>query len=307
MCVSFANAGDKYWNGGGTDNLWSTSANWTPSAPGKWDNVWIDAPGAPHQPLIDSSIVYTKVFKIFLGKNEGPCTLTVTGGSLETHYNVGVGLDTGIGILDISGGYVKARQGVLMGAHDGATGTVNLSGGTLEVSALAAVGSYQNSCVIGAEGSATFNMSGGTLTAMEDIWLAVGATSSGNLNMTGGVINVADTIHIDYQGANLTFSPAAAPGAIQLDGGVINASDLVINSLGSMDLTEGRMILDGDDTEVVWGYVDAGLITGYGVANNVLVGYDSRNDKTIVVAIPEPATIALLGLGSLALLKRRRA
>jgi len=304
LAASFAHAADVYWDGGGGDALWTTVENWASDVlPTDVDNAYISDcdPGLP-QPLVDSTVTASAKRVVVGQTGPRPCTLTITGGSITSSgdYPFAIGNKAGgIGILDISGGEaIASNSGFLVGCKDGAEGTINMSGGTI-TSYRASPTAWYHHFVIGDTVTGTLNMSGGILNAKNDMYLSRTSSGKGTVNMTGGTINVTGEIRLCYD--------SSASCEFHLDGGVVTAADLVMTANGSLDLMEGVMILDGDDTLAVWAYVDADLITGYGAASNVLVGYDTRNDKTIVAAlVPEPATIALLGLGGLLSLRLRR-
>ncbi len=173
--------------------------------------------------------------------------------------------------------------------------TLTMTGGTLEVADWVWWGD-------GAGSFAIWNMSGGTVTVTNEFELGWGG-GAGTLNMTGGTITAG------------TFKVPTGSGAFAeafLYGGTFNVTKPgglgFGNVNGLIDITVGTLVLEGDDTAKVAGLIAAGQITGYSGTGTVLYDYGvTIPGKTTVTGIPEPATICLLGLGGLALRRRKRA
>ena len=106
----------------------------------------------------------------------------------------------------------------------------------------------------------------------------------------------------NWSGSSATMNIGAA--------GVVNADVLQMNTNGSADCavlldiaTGGKMVLLSDQRSVVQAYRALGLIIGDGGATQVGISYDG---SYTTLQVPEPMTIALLGLGGLALLRKKR-
>jgi hypothetical protein len=149
---------------------------------------------------------------------------------------------------------------------------LNMTGGSLTVQRLA----------LGNQGPAIVTVSDGTIDVSLD--LNVGDKSGGDttLNISGGTVNVGAILQMK----GITESK------IDLTGGVLTASTLTLvapvdpNFSDTIDLAGGTLILNGDDTATVNGYVDGGSIVGYGGTGSVLVDYDAVADETTVVGCP---------------------
>jgi hypothetical protein len=149
------------------------------------------------------------------------------------------------------------------------TTNLDISGGSLT-----AAGAYVG--VDNATGHGILNMSGGLFSTGS---LQVGWSGIGTVNMTGGVINLSD---------NLTIPGLTGTGEVNLNGGTIYASDLRLTSdSGSLDITTGTLILEGDDTETIQTNIDNDRLTAYDGQGRLNVDYDVTNPgKTTVTATP---------------------
>ena len=183
----------------------------------------------------------------------------------------------------------KARIGVLPGPRivtEGAvavdswvgtqeSGELTVDGGTLTTSNFIVVARFIS-------GEGTLNMVSGTITAGGNLY--AGHTGMGTVNMTGGTIT-APTIVVPHNGK----------GHVNLHGGVLGAGALEMKqvagteNVGTMDVAGGTLILDGNDLEVVQGYIDNGWITAYegnGKNNGTLIlDYNDVANQTTLTAI----------------------
>jgi len=151
-----------------------------------------------------------------------------------------------------------------------ATGDMTVDGGTLAVDGWIALGRN-------AGGEATLNMISGTTTANDLNIAEVGSLAT--LNMTGGNITLRGTLRVGRSG----------PGHANLAGGIITTNDfnmgLDTGGVGTMNITAGRLIINGDKLSLVQGYIDNGWITAYSGNGTLPLDYDVTEDKTTLKAV----------------------
>ena len=167
--------------------------------------------------------------------------------------------------------------------------TMTMTGGTLTITGWGIWWGDAGDCI------ATFYMSGGTmtLTGSPGIHEFAWGGASGIWIMTGGTVYA--------KGVTLTTS-SGVKGELLLHGGTYNIGTErggldMDEGNGLIDITEGTLILEGDETAKVEGLIAAGKITAYDGAGQFAVDYDGRNaGSTTVTAIqagkaynPDPA------------------
>lgn len=170
---------------------------------------------------------------------------------------------------------------------------------------------------VGVANSITMTMTGGSLTMTRGggttNYLRLGAggsTGTAILNMSGGVITIDSNDDVYVKGSNDYIRVGYGYGAeLNLSGDAqIFARDILLDCVtGTVDLSDtASIVLKGDDTGEIADFIANGGFTSNGGANiGVAYSYDQGTDLTTITAIPEPATMLLLGLGGLVLCRKK--
>lgn len=163
---------------------------------------------------------------------------------------------------------------------------VTMTGGKLEVTGFGARWADASGA------NASFKMSGGEIDFTGTGILNLGwqsrvdpvRSSRGMWEMTGGEVTV--------KGLEAGVSGNGGIGMIDLFGGTLNVGisrgGLTIRNRSKMDITEGKLVLTGDQKSKVEGYIDDRLIVGYGGKAELAINVSGG--KTTVTAIdPNPS------------------
>ncbi|MBN2314788.1 MAG: hypothetical protein JXM79_12730 [Sedimentisphaerales bacterium] len=163
-----------------------------------------------------------------------------------------------------------------------------------------------------AAGAPTLTMTGGTLDVAEWIWWGDGMDSYAVWTMSGGTVTVANEFELGWGGGAGTLTMAGgtinagelvvptdsgAFGELYLYGGTVNVTKpggLEVNANGLIDITDGTLVLEGDETAKVNDLAEAGQITAIGGQGLLDVDYDVRNPgkTTVTAAAASPGLVA---------------
>ena len=222
-------------------------------------------------------------------------TLTINGTTSKSHSGV---------IQD--GGYNGTTSGTIALVKDGSStqtlsgdntysGTTTVSGGTLVV----------NGDMSGATGAVSV-ASGATLGGSGTVG---GATTVSGILSPGtspGTLTFADDLDISaaedliFELGTSSDQVVLSSGTLTIGSGVIGFSDFTFSDAGG--LAEQAYVLF--DTDSLSGTLDAGDLTGSVGSYSGRLSIEGTD--VVLTLVPEPATMALLSLGGLALLRRRR-
>ena len=252
-----AEQANKWWKGHahlgewGEDSQWFNSDNWFTDdsekpLPDGEDIVDLNA-GTGIEPVIDANNV---------GDNKAVCRALYLPyyqeGNTPCH-------------LYMTGGILEVGEDFIIGMTDQASesdpnerdldvGILEMSGGTITIDVNLSVGGYGNE----------YGCAGG----------------HGTINMTGGLI-ICESLRIPEGN-----TPGA--GVVNLDGGIIQAQNFIMNPNepnGLMYITDGRLILDGNQVDIVNDYIDSSWLLVGDPNYSLVVNYISSTSLTQVIAV----------------------
>jgi hypothetical protein len=288
-----ASAATLTWDNGGATSLWNVAENWDPDAiPGAEDTTNVFLPDA--NCVIDSSVA-AECLSVSVGSSTaGTCYLDMTGGTLTvaTTDTAGNGImvgysSLGTGVFTMSGGVATATSRLEVGTNGTGTfimrgGTMNIAGDKIEVG--------KNASGVGAiyvEGGA-MNLTGPSAD------LEIASYGTGTFQMTGGEVWIEDIVKLSQGSASSTNGVSH----LNLYGGILDANNLRNPAEGiygtpKIDITEGTLILRGDNRTIVKEYVSRGWLVAYdgqGLVKTVWTADPNQTTVTGVMLSPEMAS-----------------
>ena len=177
-------------------------------------------------------------------------TYTLSGtGALSVANEVVVGRESGTGILNVDGGTITTtgNGNMYIGRRNG-TGTLNQTAGVINVNREFGVGTRDDNKI----GIGTYNLSGGSLAATNNIFIGKELGASGTMTMTGGTMSTSDKLQIGHN---------QATGVLTQSGGTVNVQNEVYIGNENSGSSVGTYTLSGT--------------AALNVGNEVLVGRDN--------------------------------
>lgn len=118
--------------------------------------------------------------------------------------------------------------------------------------------------------------------------------SAGKLFAYGGdgVLTIEEKTYGEKMYTIVTADPALEGGILdhemQLTSGTMKLSSLQVQHGGKLEMTEGMLLVEGNQEDELRTLVDQGVIDAYGGEGSVLVTYMEEHNSTMVTATPNP-------------------
>lgn len=178
--------------------------------------------------------------ELYIGNEKvasGTYTLSGTG-ALDVGNEVVVGRESGAGILNINGGTLTTtgNGNMYVGRRNG-TGTLNQTAGAISVNREFGVGTRDDNKI----GIGTYDLSGGSLSATNNIFVGKEQGASGTMTMTGGMITGSDKLIIGDNGAK---------GVVTQNAGTVAVTNEIYIGNGASQAPVAKILANSNDGQL---------------------------------------------------------
>ena len=208
--------------------------------------------------VVQSGGTITANNELYIGNENSGAegTYTLSGaGALTVSNEVVVGRESGTGILNVNGGTITTADNgnMYIGRRNG-TGILNQSNGVIIVNKEFGVGTRDDNKI----GTGTYNLSGGTLSVSNNIFIGKDLGSFGTVTMTGGTMTTSDKLQIGHN---------QSTGAFTQSGGTVNVQNEIYIGNETTNTSLGTYTLSGTGVLNVGNEVIIGRDDGTGILN----------------------------------------
>jgi autotransporter-associated beta strand protein len=235
------------------------------------------------------------------GANDFSGTLNI-GGATQSLTKTGASTQILSGTLNHNG-VTTINGGVLMinGTHNGTAGYAVNSGGTLGGGGTINTTTTNSGVTVAAGGKLSPGATVGTLT--------MNLATGGVLNLTGAV-TAANTksliFRLDEVGSSdmLDVDNAGTTSAVNIGTGVLEFNDFAFTFTDNLTFDTTYTLIDSN--AAILGTLGANLSGNFGAHYTGTLSFADGGNDLVLSVVPEPGSLAVLTLGALALLRRRR-
>lgn len=252
------------------------SGDWL--APATWDN------GVPND--ANAAII------------DGGQAITLNGAAVTSRLDMGT-VDGGSGSVVMTGGELVITDpagglpSIRLGQAVGGVGVFTISDGTVFVDGEAPSGFAVGDILVGDNGKGTMNISGGTVTAADEVFVGLFGAGDGELNVSGGTLN------IDRRNLLLAFG-GTSKGKLNLSGtGVINVAEFFFSSFDPGAVSEmtqtggtlnvGHAFVHGRNGNATYNHSGGAIVVAAGPNGDFVIGDAGVNN---VYNISATATVS---------------